>query len=80
MAVKINPTDTHILVYTGAPYGDGEGGRVVKSGSETACRRDLARRGECFARESMIIALDEIGLRRYTRNTCLTAREYFAHV
>lgn len=60
---------THAVVYTGAPYGDGEGGHIVslhKSQQSAVAAAD-------HYRQETAIALDEP-----YRSDGKTAREYFA--
>lgn len=74
-----NKTNTHAVVYLGAPYGDNEGGHIVslhksKDGAVMAMRR----MGELKAREHTIVALDDATAgRRWVFSDVKTPRDYF---
>jgi len=76
--MDIKPTDTHAVIYVGAPYGEGEGGHVEFSGTESQCERALWRMSPCKQLDCRIINLDQCGWTRYTGSSYSTAREYFA--
>lgn len=76
--MKIRKNSTHIIVYTGAPYGDNEGGHVVSQHqSFEAAKKEYARRfdGTTGTLNNDIYTLDAI----YPRGgKGQTAREYFS--
>lgn len=73
--MKIKSNSTHVIVYTGAPYGDGEGGHVVSQHqSQELAEKAYARKfdGTTGVLTNSIVALDE------PYGGFETAREYFA--
>ena len=72
-------SNTHAVVYLGAPYGDNEGGHIASlHKSKDGAIKALRRMGQLNAREHRIVALDDATAGgRWVFGDVKTPREYF---
>lgn len=72
-------SNTHAVVYLGAPYGDNEGGHIVSlHKSKDGAAKAIDRMGELKAREHCIVTLDDAKAgRRWVFGDVKTPRDYF---